>query len=29
MDAMNGWSEITVANGNRGWIRTGALSMID
>jgi tetratricopeptide (TPR) repeat protein len=29
LDAMNGWSEITVANGNRGWIRTSAVSMID
>jgi tetratricopeptide (TPR) repeat protein len=29
LDAMNGWSEITVANGNRGWIRTDAMSMID
>jgi tetratricopeptide (TPR) repeat protein len=29
LDAMNGWSEIAVANGNRGWIRSGAVSMID
>jgi tetratricopeptide (TPR) repeat protein len=29
LDAMNGWNEITVANGNRGWIRSSALSMID
>ncbi len=29
LDAMNGWSEITVANGNRGWIRSGTVSMID
>ena len=29
LDAMNGWNEISVANGNRGWIRTGAVSMID
>jgi tetratricopeptide (TPR) repeat protein len=29
LDAMNGWSEITVANGNRGWIRTSTVSMID
>ena len=29
LDAMNGWSEITVANGNRGWIRSAAVSMID
>ncbi len=28
-DALNGWSEITVANGNRGWIKTTAISMID
>jgi hypothetical protein len=26
---MNGWNEITVANGNRGWIRAVAVSMID
>jgi hypothetical protein len=29
LDALNGWSEITVANGNRGWVRSGAVSMID
>ncbi|MDR2912629.1 MAG: SH3 domain-containing protein [Alistipes sp.] len=29
LDAMNGWSEVAVANGNRGWIRSGAVSMID
>ena len=29
LDAMNGWNEIVLANGNRGWIRSGALSMID
>jgi tetratricopeptide (TPR) repeat protein len=29
LDALNGWNEISVANGNRGWIRTGAVSMID
>ena len=29
LDAMNGWNEITVVNGNRGWIRSGAVSMID
>ena len=29
LDAMNGWSEITVLNGNRGWIKTTAISMID
>ena len=28
-DALNGWSEITVANGNRGWIKTTTISMID
>ncbi len=29
LDKMNDWSEITVANGNRGWIRSEAVSMID
>jgi tetratricopeptide (TPR) repeat protein len=29
LDAMNGWSEITLANGSRGWIRTTTISMID
>lgn len=29
IDVMNGWNEITVANGNRGWIRSGSVSMID
>ncbi len=29
LDAMNGWSEIMVANGNRGWIRSAAVSVID
>lgn len=29
LDVMNGWSEIAVANGNRGWIRTETISMID
>jgi tetratricopeptide (TPR) repeat protein len=29
LDAMNGWNEITVVNGNRGWIRSGALTLID
>ena len=29
LDAMNGWSEIMVANGNRGWIRSATMSMID
>lgn len=28
-DALGDWSEITVANGNRGWIRTAAFSLID
>lgn len=28
-DALGEWSEITVANGNRGWIKTAAISMID
>lgn len=28
-DALNGWSEIVVANGNRGWVRTSAVAMID
>jgi tetratricopeptide (TPR) repeat protein len=28
-DALGDWSEITVANGNRGWIRTRAIAMID
>jgi tetratricopeptide (TPR) repeat protein len=29
LDAMNEWSEIVVANGNRGWIRSAAVSMIN
>jgi tetratricopeptide (TPR) repeat protein len=29
LDVMNGWQEIAVANGNLGWIRSGAVSMID
>jgi tetratricopeptide (TPR) repeat protein len=29
LDAMNDWSEIVVANGNRGWMRSAAISMID
>ncbi len=29
LDAMSGWNEISVANGSRGWIRSGAVSMID
>jgi len=29
LDEMNGWSEITVANGSRGWIRTNAIAKID
>ncbi len=29
LDAMNGWNEITVVNGNRGWIRSAAVSTID
>jgi tetratricopeptide (TPR) repeat protein len=29
LDAMNGWREISVANGNRGWIRSVAVSIID
>ncbi len=29
LDAMNGWNEIVVVNGNRGWIRSGAVSIID
>ncbi len=28
-DAMDEWSEITIANGNRGWIRSAAVSVID
>ncbi len=28
-DALGEWSEITIANGNRGWIRSGAISLID
>jgi tetratricopeptide (TPR) repeat protein len=29
LDEMNGWSEIAVANGSRGWMRTDAISKID
>ena len=29
LDTMNDWSEIAVANGNRGWIRSGTVSIID
>lgn len=28
-DALNGWSEITLADGNQGWIKTSAIEMID
>ncbi|MDR2890812.1 MAG: SH3 domain-containing protein [Alistipes sp.] len=29
LDALGDWSEIEVANGSRGWIRTGAFRVID
>ncbi len=28
-DALNGWSEIVLADGNQGWIKTTAIEMID
>ena len=28
-DALNGWSEIVLADGNQGWIKTSAIEMID
>jgi hypothetical protein len=29
LDAMNDWSEVVVADGNRGWIRSAAVSVVD